>query len=185
MTSYPRSVMKTRSLLTLRGYTVDQFLEYEDKYVMYPTIERGESTIKSVVWILKEPKVVGVAVTKDLARAMEENDALEGLLVGGARFTPAAKKFAVEARIELVIGGYASFDIFGHELVPIHTIMSEGEVQELLDHYGITKSELPRVLKDDPAVRAIGAKVGQVVKIMRSSDTAGRVPYFRVVVDGR
>jgi hypothetical protein len=72
MVDLPASVIKTRGLLTLRGYKVDELFEYEDRYVMLPVKETGEGAIKSVVWIFKEAKVVGVAIVKDIARDMEE-----------------------------------------------------------------------------------------------------------------
>jgi len=73
------------------------------------------------------------------------------------------------------------FDIMQHELVPKHRIMSEKEVQELLKKYGVTKKELPKILDTDPVVKALGAKVGDVLEITRKSDL-GESKYYRVVV---
>ncbi|MFW9805142.1 MAG: DNA-directed RNA polymerase subunit H [Candidatus Thorarchaeota archaeon] len=87
------------------------------------------------------------------------------------------------SRVELVDGGYASFDLFEHELVPPHVIASDEEIKLVLEHYGITKSQLPRIYRDDPAVRVLGARPGQVIRIERSSPTAGRSYYYRLVVD--
>ncbi|MEM2142071.1 MAG: DNA-directed RNA polymerase subunit H [Candidatus Thorarchaeota archaeon] len=81
-------------------------------------------------------------------------------------------------------GTYSSFDLFQHELVPKHVIASEEEVQMVLDHYRISKSQLPRILKDDPVAKMLGAKVGQVLRIERPSETAGVTFYYRLVVDG-
>jgi len=174
--------MRTRGLLNLRAFSVAEVLEYEDRYVMYPTRDVQDKVHKYVVWILKEPKVVGVAYVKDLAREMEETESQRGMLVGGLRFTPAAKKMAQISRVELVDGGYASFDLFEHELVPKHTIASEDEVQLVLDHYGIEKNQLPRIFRDDPAVKVLGARPGQVIRIERNSPTAGTSFYYRLVV---
>lgn len=73
-------------------------------------------------------------------------------------------------------------NIFEHELVPKHRIMSEKEVEELLKKYGVTKKELPKILDSDPAVKALGAKVGDVIEIQRESPVAGVIKYYRVVV---
>jgi DNA-directed RNA polymerase subunit H len=183
MIQLPSNVVRTRGLLNLRSFSIDEVLEYDDKYVMYPTRTFQEKVHKYVVWILKDPKVVGVAYVKDLAREMEETDSQRGMLVGGLRFTPAAKKMAQLSRVELVDGGYASFDLFEHELVPMHVIAAEDEVQLVLDHYGIEKNQLPRIFRDDPAVRVLGARPGQVVRIERDSPTAGKSFYYRLVVD--
>ena len=113
---------------------------------------------------------------------MEENDASRGMIVGGDRFTPAAKKHSRKTAVELVEGNYASFDLFGHELVPNHIIADPDEVDLVLSHYGIKKPHLPRIKRDDPAVRVLGARTGQVIRVERDSETAGRTYYYRLVV---
>ncbi len=183
MSEIPSVVIKTRDLLALRGYTTDEVLNYEDHYKMVP-VKQDAVTEKLVVWIFKEPKVVGVATIKDIVDDMEEAGAQEGMLVGGSRFTPAAKKHARSVRVELVEGNYASFDLFSHDLVPKHVIASDEEVKMLLEYYGIKKTHLPRILRDDPAAKLLGAKPGQVIRIERKSPTAGKALYYRLVVDG-
>ncbi|MHA2119362.1 MAG: DNA-directed RNA polymerase subunit H [Candidatus Thorarchaeota archaeon] len=183
MVEFPILVMKTRGLLTLRGYLVEELLEYENRYVMHPTREAEDITVKSTVWIFKEPKVIGVAVVRELVKAMEEAQSQEGMLVGGSRVTPASKKLSREMRVELVEGGYSSFDLFGHNLVPKHVVADEEEVQLVLNHYGIARSQLPRIYRDDAAVKVLGAKTGQVIRIQRDSDTAGLSYYYRLIVD--
>lgn len=182
MMEFPSTVIKTRGLLTLRSYVVEELLEYEERYEMHPVKAIENLTIRSVVWILKVPRVVGVALVKDLVKKMEEADAQEGMLIGGSRFTPAARKHALDTRVELVLGNYSSFDLFSHELVPAHTIAEDNEVAMVLDYYGINRDQIPRIRRDDPAVKVLGAKPGQVVRIERNSDTAGNVYYYRLVV---
>jgi len=150
---------------------------------MYPTREVQGETQKYVIWILKESKVIGVATIKDLAREMEETESKRGMLVGGLRFTPAAKKMAKTSRVELIEGGYASFELFEHELVPTHTIARDDELKLVLNYYGIEKNQLPRIHRDDPAVKVLGARPGQVSRIERNSPTAGQSYYYRLVVD--
>ncbi|MCF2137005.1 MAG: DNA-directed RNA polymerase subunit H [Candidatus Thorarchaeota archaeon] len=81
-------------------------------------------------------------------------------------------------------GNYSSFDLFDHELVPKHRIATKDEIQIVLNHYGIDKTQLPRILRSDPAARVLGAKPGQVVRIERDSRTAGKTYYYRLVVEG-
>jgi len=181
MYDLPRPVVKTRGLLNLRAYKTTELLEYDDKYVMYPIKEKDGTVLKYVVWVLKEVRVVGIALLRDLAAKMEENEAQRGMLVGGSRYTPAGKKYAKAARIELVEGGYASFDLFEHELVPKHWIASDEEINMVLTHYKIKKSQLPRIASDDPAVKVLGALQGQVLRIERDSLTSGTSYYYRLV----
>jgi len=70
-----------------------------------------------------------------------------------------------------------------HVLVPPHEIMSEAEVERLLANYGITRRELPKIMINDPAIKDLGAKGGDVVRIKRSSPISGISYYYRVVVE--
>lgn len=75
-------------------------------------------------------------------------------------------------------------EIEKHKLVPKHILLSEEEKEELLKKYGITLRELPRILSSDPMAKVLNAKVGDVIKIIRESPTAGVSEYYRVVVKG-
>ncbi len=76
------------------------------------------------------------------------------------------------------------FSIFDHELVPQHILLSREEAEEVLKTYRIKPYQLPYIKESDPAVRAIGAKPGDVVKIVRKSPTAGIAIAYRYVVEG-
>jgi DNA-directed RNA polymerase subunit H len=75
-------------------------------------------------------------------------------------------------------------DVLGHELVPKHEVLSEEEKKEVLERYKVSQFQLPKILVSDPAARAIGAKVGDVIKITRDSPTAGKTIAYRCVVEG-
>jgi len=64
--------------------------------------------------------------------------------------------------------------VLDHAMVPDHQIMTEEELTGLLSLYNITSEQLPRIYHDDPAVKTIGAKPGDVIRIIRTSHTAGR-----------
>lgn len=73
-------------------------------------------------------------------------------------------------------------DLTEHFLVPKHRILSPEEAEELLRRYGVTRQQLPYILVSDPIVKALGAKPGDILEIMRESETAGVTRYYRVVV---
>lgn len=75
-------------------------------------------------------------------------------------------------------------DITKHTLVSKHIILNEKEKEELLKTYGISTKHLPRISDSDPVVKAINAKIGDVLKIIRKSATAGVANYYRIVVKG-
>lgn len=73
-------------------------------------------------------------------------------------------------------------DVLKHVMVPDHQLMSEEEVSALLSRYHITTDQLPKIYHDDPAVKAIDAKVDDVIRIIRKSHTAGRAEAYRLVI---
>jgi DNA-directed RNA polymerase subunit H len=75
-----------------------------------------------------------------------------------------------------------SLDVLSHEMVPDHQIMDGEEVASLLATYHISLEQLPKMYHDDPAVKAIGGDVGNVIRITRDSRTAGRAEAYRLVV---
>jgi DNA-directed RNA polymerase subunit H len=75
-----------------------------------------------------------------------------------------------------------TINVLAHVLVPKHEILNEEEIKKLMEKYGIMQEQLPKILANDPAVKAIGAKAGDVIKITRDSQTAGKTEYFRTVV---
>jgi len=74
--------------------------------------------------------------------------------------------------------------ILEHELVPKHRVLSPEEAEEVLRKYCATPQQLPKILASDPVVRELGAKPGDIIEIVRDSETAGKAIYYRVVVRG-
>ena len=59
--------------------------------------------------------------------------------------------------------------------------MKEDEIKEILEKYKIKRLQLPKILTTDPVVKALGAKEGDVLRIIRKSPTAGTSEYYRTV----
>jgi len=105
-----------------------------------------------------------------------------GILVGSG-FSYSAKKEAKAKGIEIIENSkIPSFNIFEHELVPKHEILSKEEREELLKKHHINPYQLPHIRRSDPAIFLIGAKPGDIVKITRKSPTAGVYVTYRYVV---
>ncbi|NOZ81713.1 MAG: DNA-directed RNA polymerase subunit H [Candidatus Micrarchaeota archaeon] len=75
-----------------------------------------------------------------------------------------------------------ALNVLEHVLVPKHEILSEEEKKRLLETLNISEKQLPKILLNDPVVKALGAKEGDVIKITRKSPTAGKSFYYRLVV---
>ncbi|MBU5689804.1 MAG: DNA-directed RNA polymerase subunit H [Candidatus Aenigmatarchaeota archaeon] len=75
-------------------------------------------------------------------------------------------------------------DVLSHELVPKHYIVSEEEKQKIKEKYKIDKdNKFPQIKAKDPVVKAIGAKPGDIIKIVRKSNVAKEIVYYRIVVE--
>ncbi|WP_211263795.1 DNA-directed RNA polymerase subunit H [Methanobrevibacter cuticularis] len=72
-------------------------------------------------------------------------------------------------------------DILKHELVPRHVILSESEIEKVFKDLDFEKDRLPKIKSDDPVVKAIEAKKGDILEITRNSPTAGTFVTYRLV----
>ena len=82
---------------------------------------------------------------------------------------------------------YFKFDdlfvnISRHELVPKHLLVSEAEKKQVLKKYRVKESQLPKILVTDPMARYLGLRKGNLVKIIRDSQTAGIYIVYRICI---
>ena len=80
--------------------------------------------------------------------------------------------------------GQLQFDIVTHRKVPNHRILTAEERTAFLTQYHIRDpfTQMPLIDSQDMMARWIGAKPGNIVEIMRKSETAGGTPYYRLCV---
>ena len=68
-----------------------------------------------------------------------------------------------------------------HRLIPQHSKVSDAEKKRLFDRLGTDFHQLPKILKTDPAIQHLDIKPGDVIKIIRPSQTAGKAMFYRGV----
>ena len=73
-------------------------------------------------------------------------------------------------------------NITHHQLVPKHSVLQDSEKAELLKRYRAKESQLPKIQCEDPVAKYFGVRRGQVMKIIRLSETAGRYVTYRLAV---
>ena len=74
------------------------------------------------------------------------------------------------------------FKLTDHILVPKHEKLEEEKANKLLQKYNISKLQLPKISRKDPAIKAMDVNAGDIIKIIRESGTAGKSVFYRVVV---
>jgi len=75
------------------------------------------------------------------------------------------------------------FDVGEHLLVPKHVLLSKEEAEQVLATYRVRPYQLPTIKASDPAIKHLNAKLGDIIKVIRKSPTAGEAVYYRHVID--
>mgnify|MGYP002714332940 FL=1 len=137
------------------------------------------------VFFPDEPKI-GIKTVKNYCQRMQEENITRAMIVVQQGMTPSAKQALVDMAPKYILEQFLEsellINITEHELVPQHIILNVEEKAELLARYKLKESQLMRIQASDPVARYYGLKRGQVVKIIRPSETAGRYISYRLVV---
>jgi len=174
----PLEERRAEILIKLRKYKVTKKEDFKNAKGIFVKTPEG----KAVIYCIPSQGTVGVQYVNQLVKLMQEKELENGIVVTNGRYTQAARKKAVKNGIELIPQIFPTFDLFEHELVPKHEILEIEEREELLAKYRVKPYQLPKINKSDPAIVAIGAKVGDIVKVLRDSPTAGKYVAYRYVV---
>ncbi|KAI7164875.1 RPB5 subunit of DNA-directed RNA polymerase [Hortaea werneckii] len=144
--------------------------------------EPGIGTIH--VEFVNDPSI-GIKHLKAFAQLLHEKNFMTGIFVTAAAPTTSAMKI-VPSVLPTVIEVFREEDLLvnisRHELVPKHTLLSAEDKKRLLERYRLKETQLPRIRMDDPMAKYLGLRRGQVVKIIRKSETAGRYASYRWVI---
>ncbi len=172
---------KAEVLIKLRKYKLISKEKYEGAFAY--VVDIPEDKEKAIVWCILNQATVGIVAMNALYKVMKEKEIERALVVTEGRYTHAVKQGAKKKNVELLPKSFPVFDIFEHALVPRHEILSEKEQKQLLAQYKIQPYQMPQVKSSDPAVKAIGAKPGDLLRIIRKSSTAGEHIAYRYVVE--
>ena len=73
-------------------------------------------------------------------------------------------------------------NISQHRFGAKHTIMTSKDAEELLQRYNLSKKQLPKILKNDAAIKELNANRGDIIEIVRKSHTTGESIFYRLVI---
>ena len=172
---------KAEVLIKLRKYKLLKKEQHEGAVGYIVNIPKDKE--KALVWCILNEATVGIAMMNSLYKMLDEMGLERAIVITEGRFTHAAKQGAKKKKVELLPKSFPVFEIFEHKLVPKHEILDEKEKSQVLAEYKIQPYQMPQIKATDPAVKAIGAKPGDMLRIIRKSSTAGEHIAYRYVVE--
>ena len=181
-----------------RGYIIEDkdyqtitFQDWLDKYnnattfhgIFYKKV--GEEVIRLYYDYITSSKLNAGDISLFFSQ-MKEGKAEIGIIIYSGQLSPQAKQKLADINMELQVQCFSiselMVNITEHTYVPKHLLLTTDEKKELKKRYKIKESQLPKILSTDPVAKYLGLRKGDVVKIIRDSETAGRYVTYRITV---
>jgi len=182
-----------------RGYLVSQALKDETMEDFKQTwnnnpsrenllllLRKKEDLTEQLFVFFPEDEKVGVKPIRNYCIKMQEQSVQRAIMVVRVGMSSFAKQALAEMapkfKLEQFTETELMVNITEHQLVPKHIKLSVAEKKKsLLEKYKMKESQLPRIQLNDPVARYYGLERGEVVKIIRPSETAGKYVTYRLV----
>ncbi|GAA99801.1 hypothetical protein E5Q_06504 [Mixia osmundae IAM 14324] len=179
------SLQKFTESYTMNGHLDRTALNFHaSRHV--PVAGREETEVQQIYVFFAEERSLGIKPVREFLTVLLDRNLHSGILIYKQSITPPALRALAQAgqhtTAEALSESELLVNITQHTLVPKHEVLSPMDKAELLKKYRLKDTQLPRILLSDPVARYYGLKRGQVVKITRPSETAGRYASYRLAV---
>lgn len=171
--------------------TYEEFMDAHSEKADGLTIlaQKRDSPTDSVLVFWPRDEKVGIKQIRRYVERMTTMNVTCAIIISREPLTSFAAKGAIELASEhkIKLENFMTSSLFTnithHNLVPQHVLLTKTERITLLKRYKLTADKLPRIIKDkDPICKYYGAERGEIFKIVRASETAGKYVTYRVVV---
>jgi DNA-directed RNA polymerase I, II, and III subunit RPABC1 len=182
-----------------RGYLVSQAdmeMDYEqfrsqfarnnvvDRSMLMFLVQKRDDPTEQLTVFFPDERSVGIKTARKYCEKMIAQGIRRGIVIYIKSITASAQKVftasAKKVEIETFQEAELLVNITRHQLVPKHVVLTPEEKATLLQRYRLKETQLPRIQINDPVAKYYGLKRGQVVKIIRASETAGRYLTYRL-----
>ena len=181
-----------------RGYIIEEVnyaqMTYQDWLEKYGNVstfhgifykKTGEEVIRLYYEYLPGIKLIANDISLFFSQ-MKEGKAESGIIIISGQLSPQAKQKLADINMELQVECFniseLMVNITEHSYVPKHLLLNKEEKKTLMKRYKIKENQLPKILSSDPVAKYLGLKRGDVVKIIRDSETAGKYVTYRITV---
>ncbi|KAG0196057.1 DNA-directed RNA polymerases II 24 kDa polypeptide (RNA polymerase II subunit 5) [Mortierella sp. GBA30] len=155
-----------------------------DRNALMFMVQKKDDPADQMLVFFPDESSVGIKTIKKYCELMVAKGVGRGIVVYQDKITPSAAKVISEVSHSYHLESFQEADLLvnitEHTLVPQHIVLTPEEKETLLKRYRLKETQLPRIQPSDPIARYYGLARGQVVKIMRPSETSGRYVSYRL-----
>ncbi|KAJ3391196.1 hypothetical protein HDU92_009151 [Lobulomyces angularis] len=171
------SVSQAEIDLSLEDFKYQYFRNNKvDRQAMTFLVQHNEDPSNQLlVFFTDSSESIGIKEVKKICEKMVQQSIMKGIVIYQKGLTPSANKVIQEMQPKYHLEPFSEGDLLvnitKHILVPQHVPLSPDEKKTLLH---LKDSQLPRIQPNDAVAKYYGLKRGQVVRIVRNSETAGK-----------
>ena len=161
-------------MLKDRGYTIPRNISGNF------TCNKGKFT--TLVYFSTEESI-GIKSLKKIAERMESTGINSTILIYKKTITSSGKAFMDKKTTTIEAFKEDDFlvNITKHELAPMYKVLSYQEKKQLVVDLHTSETLFPRIQFSDPVARWYGMKRGDVLQVVRKSETTGEAVSYRTL----